>query len=158
MIPPPPPATDTKVDERVDYFNLPCPIPFEELHREAMSLFPPFDSLLSLSLSLHFCLFHEIQDSHEHPDLASHCSLILTLLDFGVFSFDCYNYVFVRQHDTLEFVCFVVTAQCLWSQIFLRVCVLISPRCSTRSSPSITGAFFSFLFFLYFNVFWGGGV
>ncbi|XP_027922200.1 mitochondrial import receptor subunit TOM40-1 [Vigna unguiculata] len=36
-VPPPPAAADTAVD----YLNLPCPIPFEELHREAfMSLKP----------------------------------------------------------------------------------------------------------------------
>lgn len=23
--------------EKVDYFNLPCPIPYEEIHREALS-------------------------------------------------------------------------------------------------------------------------
>lgn len=28
----------TKVDEKVDYSNLPCPVPYEELHREAISL------------------------------------------------------------------------------------------------------------------------
>ncbi|CAH2053260.1 unnamed protein product [Thlaspi arvense] len=26
----------TKVDEKVDYSNLPCPVPYEEIHREAM--------------------------------------------------------------------------------------------------------------------------
>lgn len=26
-----------KVDEKVDYSNLPCPVPYEELHREALS-------------------------------------------------------------------------------------------------------------------------
>lgn len=43
LVPPPPPTTaaDTtqkpKEDEKVDYFNLPCPIPYEEIHREALS-------------------------------------------------------------------------------------------------------------------------
>ncbi|MED6204493.1 hypothetical protein PIB30_009498 [Stylosanthes scabra] len=37
----PAPTTDTKLDEKVDYFNLPCPIPFEELHREAMMSLKP---------------------------------------------------------------------------------------------------------------------
>lgn len=41
---PPTPATENKVDEKVDYFDLPCPIPFEELHREAMSTSPFFIS------------------------------------------------------------------------------------------------------------------
>ena len=29
--------TQNKVEEKVDYMNLPCPIPFEEVHREALS-------------------------------------------------------------------------------------------------------------------------
>ena len=34
----PPASADTsKVDEKVDYLNLPCPIPYEEVHREALS-------------------------------------------------------------------------------------------------------------------------
>jgi mitochondrial import receptor subunit TOM40 len=41
-----PPTTSTsttpqqvkKEEEKVDYFNLPCPIPYEEIHREAFSL------------------------------------------------------------------------------------------------------------------------
>lgn len=28
---------EEKVVERVDYLNLPCPIPYEEIHREALS-------------------------------------------------------------------------------------------------------------------------
>nr|AFK49486.1 unknown [Lotus japonicus] len=36
-----PPPTATKPDEKTDYFNLPCPIPFEELHREAMMSLKP---------------------------------------------------------------------------------------------------------------------
>ena len=36
---PPPPPPPAAADTVVDYFNLPCPIPFEELHREAMSKF-----------------------------------------------------------------------------------------------------------------------
>ncbi|XLR44305.1 hypothetical protein HN51_028425 [Arachis hypogaea] len=35
------PPTNTKLDEKVDYFNLPCPIPFEELHREAFISLKP---------------------------------------------------------------------------------------------------------------------
>lgn len=31
----------TKVDEKVDYSNLPSPVPYEELHREAFSLVYP---------------------------------------------------------------------------------------------------------------------
>lgn len=49
----PPPTTTTappqmkKEEEKVDYLNLPCPIPYEEIHREALSL------CLSLSLIFH---------------------------------------------------------------------------------------------------------
>ncbi|XP_020220455.1 mitochondrial import receptor subunit TOM40-1-like [Cajanus cajan] len=39
--PPPAPAPAPAVDAKVDYFNLPCPIPFEELHREAMMSLKP---------------------------------------------------------------------------------------------------------------------
>ncbi|BBG93515.1 translocase of the outer mitochondrial membrane 40 [Prunus dulcis] len=47
LVPPPPPTTaaDTtqkpKEDEKVDYFNLPCPIPYEEIHREALMSLKP---------------------------------------------------------------------------------------------------------------------
>lgn len=41
MVPPIPTADDKKVDQKVDYSNLPCPIPFEELHREAMMSLKP---------------------------------------------------------------------------------------------------------------------
>ncbi|KAL5052463.1 hypothetical protein RYX36_033145 [Vicia faba] len=41
MVPPIPTADDNKPDVKVDYSNLPCPIPFEELHREAMMSLKP---------------------------------------------------------------------------------------------------------------------
>ncbi|CAL5215283.1 unnamed protein product [Lathyrus oleraceus] len=41
MVPPIPTADDKKADVKVDYSNLPCPIPFEELHREAMMSLKP---------------------------------------------------------------------------------------------------------------------
>ncbi|XP_039684725.1 mitochondrial import receptor subunit TOM40-1 isoform X6 [Medicago truncatula] len=41
MVPPIPTADDKKVDQKVDHSNLPCPIPFEELHREAMMSLKP---------------------------------------------------------------------------------------------------------------------
>lgn len=43
LVPPPPPPAPpapTKPDEKVDYFDLPCPIPYEEIHREALSEYP----------------------------------------------------------------------------------------------------------------------
>lgn len=39
-------STKIKVEEKVDYLNLPCPIPYEEVHREALS-----QSLFSHSLA-----------------------------------------------------------------------------------------------------------
>lgn len=39
-----PPAATPKPTEKVDYMNLPCPIPYEEIHREALSLSPPSSS------------------------------------------------------------------------------------------------------------------
>jgi len=54
MVPPIPTADDKKVDQKVDYSNLPCPIPFEELHREAMSLFS-----FSLNLFYFFFIFYD---------------------------------------------------------------------------------------------------
>lgn len=48
--------------------------------------------------------------------------------------------LFVSLHlGECNFLVFVHCCQCLWSLIFSRVCVLISPRCSIRNSPSITG-------------------
>ena len=36
-VPPMPTKDIPKPDERVEYSNLPCPIPYEEIHREALS-------------------------------------------------------------------------------------------------------------------------
>lgn len=40
-----------KVDEKVDYSNLPCPVPYDELHREAYSSV----SLIHFSPSAFYC-------------------------------------------------------------------------------------------------------
>lgn len=51
-------VTDTsppkEVEEKVDYLNLPCPIPYEEIHREALSqsLFSPLEFFYSLLLNI----------------------------------------------------------------------------------------------------------
>lgn len=42
-----------KVDEKVDYSNLPCPVPYDELHREAYSSVHHYLLLLDLD----FCFF-----------------------------------------------------------------------------------------------------
>lgn len=61
-----------EVDKKVDYLNLPCPIPYEELHREALSsvsssLFPYFILLiLDLSISLYISIYVFLTDK---PDL-----------------------------------------------------------------------------------------
>ncbi|VVA24085.1 PREDICTED: mitochondrial [Prunus dulcis] len=72
LVPPPPPPTtaaDTtqkpKEDEKVDYFNLPCPIPYEEIHREAlMSLKPElFEGMrfdFTKGLNQRFSLSHSV--------------------------------------------------------------------------------------------------
>ncbi|CAB4263639.1 unnamed protein product [Prunus armeniaca] len=71
LVPPPPPTTaaDTtqkpKEDEKVDYFNLPCPIPYEEIHREAlMSLKPElFEGMrfdFTKGLNQRFSLSHSV--------------------------------------------------------------------------------------------------
>jgi mitochondrial import receptor subunit TOM40 len=41
---PPRSEGEDKKEEKVDYLNLPCPVPFEEIQREALSLcpYPPF--------------------------------------------------------------------------------------------------------------------
>ena len=63
LIPPPPsppPATDepkTKEDEKVNYLDLPCPIPYEEIHREALS------QSLSLAFSIFFLLLMQFADT-----------------------------------------------------------------------------------------------
>ncbi|KAL8170764.1 hypothetical protein V2J09_022568 [Rumex salicifolius] len=42
---PPPAATaaneSPKIEEKVDYFNLPCPVPYDEIHREALMSLKP---------------------------------------------------------------------------------------------------------------------
>lgn len=61
LVPPPPTAPDTpKEDERTDYFNLPCPIAYDEISREAysQSLSPFLILLLTLrDLIFNFTLF-----------------------------------------------------------------------------------------------------
>lgn len=67
MVPPIPTADDKKVDQKVDYSNLSCPIAFEELHREAMMSLKPelfegmrfdFTKILNQKFSLnHSCCF-----------------------------------------------------------------------------------------------------
>jgi mitochondrial import receptor subunit TOM40 len=37
---PPKPEGEAKEEKKVDYLNLPCPVPFEEIQREALSSFP----------------------------------------------------------------------------------------------------------------------
>lgn len=37
---PPKPDGDDKKEEKVDYLNLPCPVPYEEIQREALSSSP----------------------------------------------------------------------------------------------------------------------
>jgi mitochondrial import receptor subunit TOM40 len=40
---------EEKKDEKVDYLNLPCPVPFEEIQREALSLSPYPSSFNSIT-------------------------------------------------------------------------------------------------------------
>lgn len=51
-----PPAATPKPTEKVDYMNLPCPIPYEEIHREAISLSSPSPLIRCLFLILLFDL------------------------------------------------------------------------------------------------------
>jgi mitochondrial import receptor subunit TOM40 len=37
---PPKPEGDEKKEEKVDYLNLPCPVAYEEIQREALSSYP----------------------------------------------------------------------------------------------------------------------
>jgi mitochondrial import receptor subunit TOM40 len=66
LIPPPPPAQPAVVEpKKVDYMDLPCPIPFEEIHREAlMSLKPElFEGMrfdFTKGLNQKFCLSHSV--------------------------------------------------------------------------------------------------
>ena len=50
-----------KENEKVDYFNLPCPIPYEEIHREAFSLSLFFFFFSTFTLS-NFCSFFHAFD------------------------------------------------------------------------------------------------
>uniref|UniRef100_A0A0A9CXG9 Uncharacterized protein n=1 Tax=Arundo donax TaxID=35708 RepID=A0A0A9CXG9_ARUDO len=43
---PPKPEGEGKKEEKVDYLNLPCPVPFEEIQREALSS-SPFHSIFN---------------------------------------------------------------------------------------------------------------
>lgn len=51
----------TKLDEKVDYSKLPCPVPYEDLHREAYSSVLPslycLTSLFSVSFRDHHSVF-----------------------------------------------------------------------------------------------------
>jgi mitochondrial import receptor subunit TOM40 len=38
--PPPKPHEEEATEEKVDYLNLPCPVPYEEIQREAFSKSP----------------------------------------------------------------------------------------------------------------------
>lgn len=69
---PPTPATENKVDEKVDYFDLPCPIPFEELHREAMSTSPFFISFqyFSFFVNLNFAFCLDLSNFKLIPDVS----------------------------------------------------------------------------------------
>lgn len=49
-----------KVDEKVDYSNLPCPVPYDELHREAYSSVHHYPLLLDLDF---FFFFFKISQS-----------------------------------------------------------------------------------------------
>jgi mitochondrial import receptor subunit TOM40 len=40
--PPPKPHEEEATEEKVDYLNLPCPVPYEEIQREAFSKSPVF--------------------------------------------------------------------------------------------------------------------
>ncbi|GAB4849967.1 hypothetical protein Ancab_029267 [Ancistrocladus abbreviatus] len=60
-----PEAASSKPDEKVDYLNLPCPIPYEEIHREAlMSLKPElFEGMrfdFTKGLNPKFALSHSV--------------------------------------------------------------------------------------------------
>ncbi|KAF8389583.1 hypothetical protein HHK36_024099 [Tetracentron sinense] len=57
--------SETKIEERIDYLNLPCPIPYEEIHREAlMSLKPElFEGMrfdFTKGLNQKFSLSHSV--------------------------------------------------------------------------------------------------
>jgi mitochondrial import receptor subunit TOM40 len=45
-----------EVHKKVDYLSLPCPIPYEELHREALS-FSIFLFVIDLFNGMKFCFF-----------------------------------------------------------------------------------------------------
>ncbi|XP_020267207.1 mitochondrial import receptor subunit TOM40-1-like [Asparagus officinalis] len=74
---PPPKEEKEKAPEKVDYFNLPCPVPFEEIQREAlMSLKPDlFEGLrfdFTKGLSQKFSLSHSVfMGSTELPSQSS---------------------------------------------------------------------------------------
>lgn len=84
-------ASATKINEvgkKVDYMNLPCPIPYEELHREALS------SVLYLCspLSFNYLLTSFFLGT------GNLCSLRLINLPF-----DLISYFFLDSSDTLFF-------------------------------------------------------
>ncbi|KAL6644991.1 hypothetical protein ACP70R_014068 [Stipagrostis hirtigluma subsp. patula] len=65
ILPPPPEGDGKKKEEKVDYLNLPCPVPFEEIQREAlMSLKPElFEGLrfdFTKGLNQKFSLSHSV--------------------------------------------------------------------------------------------------
>ncbi|EOA31005.1 hypothetical protein CARUB_v10014148mg [Capsella rubella] len=85
----------TKVDEKVDYSNLPCPVPYEELHREAfMSLKADnFEGLrfdFTKALNQKFSLSHSVMmGPTEVPSQSSETIKIPTAnYEFGANYFD----------------------------------------------------------------------
>lgn len=81
LVPPPPPSDpkeiDKKADENVDWLNLPCPVPYEEIQREAlMSLKPElFEGMrfdFTKGLNQKFSLSHSVfMGSAEIPSQSS---------------------------------------------------------------------------------------
>ncbi|KAG2588007.1 hypothetical protein PVAP13_5NG188000 [Panicum virgatum] len=63
--PPPKPHEEEAAEEKVDYLNLPCPVPYEEIQREAFMALKPdtFEGMrfdFTKMISQHFALSHSV--------------------------------------------------------------------------------------------------
>ncbi|KAI4384112.1 hypothetical protein MLD38_009879 [Melastoma candidum] len=69
IVPPPPPhVSPVSPPEKVDYLDLPCPIPYEEIHREALTeVFEGFRFDLTKGLNPQFALSHSVMGTTEVP-------------------------------------------------------------------------------------------
>ncbi|KAK9053717.1 hypothetical protein SSX86_024791 [Deinandra increscens subsp. villosa] len=143
----PPPATTSPVaaeaikPEKVDYMNLPCPIPYEEIHREAMMSLKPehFEGMrvdFTKVLNQRFSLSHSIvMGPTEVPSQSAETIKIPTSnYEFGANFIDpkvCYLIIDTILIKFLAIILIVIVIFCL-SKVMLFGRILTDGRLSAR--------------------------